>query len=192
MALLDDRPLRADARRNRTAIVKAARAVFARKGSAAQMDDVARRAGLGVGTLYRHFPTKQDLLDALAVDRFEQLARVATEAAAMADPWDAVRTFIERGAALHASDRALSEMLAESPRRMRDAATRSGLPELIEGLVVRAQEAGVMRPDARWEDIPMTFCAAGHADGPPRASWQRMLALVLDGLRAPGAAPLPD
>jgi AcrR family transcriptional regulator len=192
MALVEDRPLRADARRNRAAIVKAARAVFARTGRAAQMDDVARRAGVGVGTVYRHFPTKEDLLAALAVDRFEQLARFATEAAAIEDPWEAVRTFVERGAALHASDRALSEALAESPRRMREAAVRSGLPELIAALVDRAQQAGVMRADARWEDVPMTFCAAGHAHGPPRASWQRMLALVLDGLRAPGTAPLPD
>jgi AcrR family transcriptional regulator len=192
MALVDDRPLRADARRNRVAIVKAARTVFARSGRSAQMDDVARRAKVGVGTLYRHFPTKEDLLAALAVDRFEQLATFAREAAGLEDPWEAVCVFIERGARLHASDRALSEMLAESPRRMREAAVRSGLPVLIEALVRRAQEAGAMRADARWEDIPMTFCAAGHAVGPPRASWQRMLALVLDGLRAPGSAPLPD
>jgi AcrR family transcriptional regulator len=192
MAVIDDRPMRADARRNHAAIVKAARAVFARAGRSAQLDVVARRAKVGVGTVYRHFPTKEDLLAALAVDRFEQLSAFAAEAAAVEDPWEAVRTFIERGAALHASDRALSEMLAESPRRMREAAARSGLPELIEALVRRAQDAGVMRADARWEDIPMTFCAAGHAVGPPRASWQRMLALVLDGLRAPGTAPLPD
>jgi AcrR family transcriptional regulator len=192
MALVEDRPLRADARRNRAAIVKAARAVFARHGRAAQMDDVARRAKVGVGTVYRHFPTKEDLLAALAVDRFEQLAAFARQAAEIEDPWDAVRTFIVRGAALHAADRALSEMLAESPRRMRDAAVRSGLPVLIEALVRRAQEAGAMRADARWEDIPMTFCAASHAVGPPRASWERMLALVLDGLRAPGPSALPD
>jgi AcrR family transcriptional regulator len=192
MALVDDRPLRADARRNRAAIVKAARTVFAKYGRAAQMDDVARRAKVGVGTVYRHFPTKEDLLAALAVDRFEQLSAFAREAAEIEDPWEAVRTFIERGAALHASDRALSEMLAESPLRMREAAVRSGLPVLIEALVDRAQAAGAMRADARWEDIPMVFCAASHAVGPPRASWQRMLALTLDGLRAPGSSALPD
>jgi AcrR family transcriptional regulator len=192
MALVDDRPLRADARRNRAAIVKAARTVFAKYGRAAQMDDVARRAKVGVGTVYRHFPTKEDLLAALAVDRFEQLAAFAREAAEIDDPWEAVCTFIERGAALHASDRALSEMLAESQLRMREAAVRSGLPVLIEALVERAQAAGAMRPDARWEDVPMTFCASSHAVGPPRASWQRMLALALDGLRAPGTSALPD
>ena len=192
MALIDDRPLRADARRNRAAIVKAARAVFARYGRSAQMDDVARRAGVGVGTVYRHFPTKDDLLAACAVDRFEELVVFARQAAEIDDPWEAVATFVERGAALHAKDRALSELLSEAPRHMRDAAERSGLPGLIDALVRRAQDAGVMRADARWEDIPMCFCAAGHAGGPPRASSQRLVALVLAGLRAPAAAPLPD
>lgn len=192
MVLIDDRPLRADARRNRAAIVKAARAVFARDGRAAQMDDVARRAGVGVGTVYRHFPTKGDLLSACALDRFEQLVGYARAAQEIEDPWEALATFVERGAALHAKDRALSELLADAPQHMREAAMRSGLPELIEALVRRAQDAGAMRADARWEDIPMTFCAAGHAIGPPRASSQRLIALVLDGLRAPAASPLPD
>ncbi|MEA2126377.1 MAG: hypothetical protein QOI80_3159 [Solirubrobacteraceae bacterium] len=193
MALTDDRPLRADARRNHTAIVKAARAVFARHGREAQMDDVARRAKVGVGTVYRHFPTKEALLAACAQDRFAQLAEIAGEALEIADPWDALETFLQRGAQLHASDRALSQMLMEWPALMRQAASETGnLQPAIAELVARAQAAGRMRPDARWEDIPMTFCALGHVEGPPRASWQRMLALVIDGLRAPGPSPLPD
>jgi AcrR family transcriptional regulator len=194
MALVDDRPLRADARRNRAAIVRAARAVFARHGRDAQMDDVARRAKVGVGTLYRHFPTKEALLAALAEDRFRQLAGIATETLEIADPWEALATFMHRGTELHANDRALGELLVGEPGMMRDAAMATeGLQPAIEQLVTRAQAAGAVRADARWEDIPMAFCALCHVEGPPRASWQRLLALVLDGLRAPAGAPaLPD
>jgi AcrR family transcriptional regulator len=193
MAPVDMRPVRADARRNRAAIVRAARAVFAKYGRDAQMDDVARRAKVGVGTVYRHFPTKQALLAAIAEDRFRQLAVHAQAALEIDDPWAALTTFVRRGAELHASDRALSELLIAEPHLMRTAALASeGLQPSIEALVTRAQTAGVVRADARWEDVPMMFCALGHVEGPPRASWQRMLVLVLDGLRAPGGSPLPE
>jgi AcrR family transcriptional regulator len=193
MALVDDRPLRADARRNHAAIVRAARAVFARHGRDAQMDDVARRAKVGVGTLYRHFPTKEALLAALAEDRFRQLAALAQRALEIDDPWEGLVDFMHEGTKLHASDRALGELLVGEPGMMRDAAfATQGLQPAIEQLVARAQAAGAVRGDARWEDIPMAFCALCHVEGPPRASWQRLLALVLAGLRAPGAPPLPD
>jgi AcrR family transcriptional regulator len=185
-------PLRADARRNRVAILRAARAVFARHGRDAQMDDVARRAKVGVGTLYRHFPTKEALLEALAEDRFHQLAEYARAALEIDDPWQAFVTFVERGVALHANDLALSQAFAEKPGLMRASAAKADLGPLIERLVDRAKTAGVLRAEARWEDVPMIFCSLGHVHGPPRASWQRMLALVLDGLRAPGAGQLPD
>src|SRR3954465_6174363 len=90
VSTIEERPLRADARRNRTAIVKAARAVFAKYGRDAQMDDVARRAKVGVGTLYRHFPTKDALLAAIVEDKFERLAAMTREAMAMEDPWEAL------------------------------------------------------------------------------------------------------
>lgn len=192
MSALEERPLRADARRNRAAIVKAARAVFAKYGRDAQMDDVARRAKVGVGTLYRHFPTKDALLAALVEDKFERLAAMTREAMEMDDPWDALATLMRRGAELHASDRALSQAVGDRPDLMGAAAFKAGLPALFEELIARGHAAGAVREDARWEDIPMAFCALGHIEGPPRASWQRMLALVLDGLRAPGSAVLPD
>src|SRR5437868_2768342 len=158
MALLDDRPLRADARRNRAAIVKAARAVFAKYGRDAQMDDVARRAKVGVGTLYRHFPTKEALLAACAQDRFAQLAELAQEALELDDPWEALSTFMHRGTQLHASDRALSQLLMEWPDRMRQAANETpNLQPAVAELVRRGQAAGVVRADARWEDVPMVF-----------------------------------
>jgi len=189
MAIVEDRPQRADARRNRAAIVKAARAVFARYGREAQMDDVARRAKVGVGTLYRHFPTKDALLAALAEDRFRQLAGFAQDALAVDDPWAAFEGFLHRAAVLQSSDRALSQLLTEQPGLMRAAACERGdLLSALRTLVERGTRAGVLRADARWEDIPLTLCALSRiGDGPPGATWERLLELLLDGFRAPAA-----
>ncbi len=192
MSTVEDRPLRADARRNRAAIVRAARTVFAKHGRDAQMDDVARRAKVGVGTLYRHFPTKDALLVALVEDKFDRIAEIARGALELEDPWEAIESLLRRGAELHSDDRALMQAIADQPDRIASAAYAAGVPILFDELIRRGQAAGVVRADARWEDIPMLFCALGSVEGPPRASWQRMLALVLDGLRSPGAAPLPD
>lgn len=192
MSTLEERPQRADARRNRAAIVKAARAVFAKQGRDAQMDDVARRAKVGVGTLYRHFPTKEALLLALVEDKFTRMVSLADQALEREDPWDALETFLEQGARMHAQDRSLTQAIMELPDIAAAAAHASGIQERLERLMGGAQAAGVVRADARWEDIPMAFCALGQVEGPPRASWQRMLGIVLDGLRAPGAATLPN
>ena len=130
--------LRADARRNREAIVCAARELFAEKGMDAQMDEIARRAKVGVGTVYRHFPAKEDLLDGLITRRFERLAERAAEAvdtASQGEPWEAFRGFIEWSAGLQAGDRALSEAMATRSERMHDAAVASGLITQLERLL---------------------------------------------------------
>lgn len=191
MSTIEERPQRADARRNRAAIVKAARAVFAREGLEAQMDEVARRAKVGVGTLYRHFPTKDALVVALVEDKFARLAAVTRRGLEIEDPWEALATVLRDGARMHASDRALGQAVMDQPDRIAAAAYAAGVPILLDELVRRGQAAGVVRADARWEDVPMIFCALSNAQGPPRASWERMLSLVLDGLRAPGSDPLP-
>jgi len=135
-----------------------------------------------VGTVYRHFPTKEALLDALAADRFEQLAGFAQDALEVEDPWEAFEGFMRRGATLQASDLALSQVLADQPDLMRQAACERGdLLSAVEALVERGRAAGVLREDARPEDVPMVMCALARLDG----SWERMLGLVLDGLRAP-------
>ena len=107
------RPLRADARRNRERILKAARAVFSASGRDAHLEDVARRAQVGVGTVYRHFPTKDALLEALAREQFELLTQWSREAEEEPDAWDAFNTMVWRGAELQASDRALMEAVAD-------------------------------------------------------------------------------
>ena len=108
---------RADARRNREKVLEAARAVFSEQGRDAQMDDVARRAGVGVGTVYRHFPTKEALIEALMVAAFETIAAAAEEALEIEDPWEAFASVCWRGAETMAADRALSEVFASIPGR---------------------------------------------------------------------------
>ena len=192
----EERPLRADARRNRQKVLAAARAVFSEHGREAQMDDVARRAEVGVGTVYRHFPTKEALIEALMVDSFEAIAAQATASLEIEDPWEAFTSVLWRGAEIMAGDRALSEVFASIPGAMDDAsATVDGLRESTSTLMRRAQAAGVLREDALIDDVPMIMCGIGSATKKEHtcsAPWRRHLAIVLDGLRAPAASgPLP-
>ena len=198
----DVRGLRSDARRNHEAIVIAARDLFAERGTDAQMDQIAQRAGVGVGTLYRHFPAKEDLLDALIARRFERLAEGATEAVARAskgEPWEAFREFVEGAAAMQAADRALSEAMASRSERMAAAAESSGLIVQLERLLRLAKRAGELRKDLVVEDIPAMVCSVSSvavaAAEKPGWRWDRVLAIWLDGVRAPGTTrlpPLPD
>jgi AcrR family transcriptional regulator len=179
------RPMRADARRNRERILKAGRAVFAQYGREAQMDDVARKAKLGVGTLYRHFPTKEALVQALAQDKFDRLQAAAIEALETEDPWEAFAGFVRRAAEQMAADRALHEAVQHA--NARDAAERAGLRDSMATLIARGQAAGAVRADLVVEDIPMFMCALGSAismAGRDDARWRRYLELALDGLRA--------
>jgi AcrR family transcriptional regulator len=178
------RPLRADARRNRERIVKAAREVFAQYGRDAQIDDVARKAGLGVGTLYRHFPTKEALVQALAADKFERLQAAATECLGNEDCWEAFASFVRASARQMAADRALYEAVQGADAR--GAAEAAGLRHTVADLIRRAQAAGTMRPDFGIEDIPIFMCSLGAAvqmAGGDPARWEHHLELMLDGLR---------
>jgi len=187
------RAMRSDARRNRELVIEAARELMATEGLDAQMDDIARAAGVGVGTVYRHFPNKDDLIDALAQHRFERLAEFATEALAMDDPGPAFESILWRGGELQATDRSLSEVMRDRPEAMSAAAERVGMLELTREALTRAQEAGAIRPDAQAEDVPMLMCGLGTStpgsDGPfvTADSWRRHLAIVIDGLRADGS-----
>jgi AcrR family transcriptional regulator len=186
MSVTEERPLRADARRNREAILRAARHIFAKHGSQAQIDDVAKRAKVGVGTVYRHFPTKEALFEALAADKFDRLAQYAEESMEIEDPWEALVTFLKQAAALQANDRALSEVFRDHGDFMVCAAEECGLTELGDRLVQRAQDAGVLRKDIRGSDLGMICCSLGDLGAVPVWSWERMLDIVLDGLRPDG------
>jgi AcrR family transcriptional regulator len=180
------RSQRADARRNRERIVTSARRCMAKRGLDAQMEEIARGAGVGVGTVYRHFPTKDDLVEALASERFERLRELALEALEDADAGRAFDSFIRNAARIQDEDRALSEVLVSRPDTMTRAAVRVGMLELTDQVLKRAQKAGAVRKDAEARDIPMVMCALAGTLGTPHADSDRYIALVLDGLRAPG------
>jgi AcrR family transcriptional regulator len=195
MSVMEDRPLRADARRNREAILKAARVVLAKHGTAAQMDDIARRAKVGVGTVYRHFPTKEALVRALIAQRMETIASYVVEALDDPDPWHGLTTSLWRGAELGAKDRALSQVFSESGRNFTEcAAAQTELQSAAAELIRRGQAAGQVRPDARVDDIPVFMCGvtqAMHQMGHDPNAWRRHLQLIIDGLRAgPHNTPL--
>jgi AcrR family transcriptional regulator len=192
-----DKPLRADARRNRERILNAARECFGCDGTNAQIDDVASRAGVGVGTVYRHFATKDALVEALAADYFDEQTRLVREALTLEDPWDAFSGYIRKGAELLADYRALAQVAADRPALMQDAAQAAdrehGFFGLLEALLTRAQAAGVLRRDVQLEDVPTIMCSLGALQISPGgyANWPRLLALILDGLHTQDCGALP-
>jgi AcrR family transcriptional regulator len=189
------RALRVDAQRNREAVFTAAKQLFAEHGLEAQMPDVAKAAKVGVGTVYRHFPTKNDLIAAMAAERFERLADKARECLAMDNAWDGLAEFIRFAAQIQADDRGMCDVMASRRDLMAEAAQAADLPRLSDEIVKRAQESGQLRRDLEWEDIPMIACGLGSITtqtmGPAIGRWPRLVEIILDGLRAPGVAKLP-
>jgi AcrR family transcriptional regulator len=186
-----EKPLRADARRNRAKVLAAARAVFGDQGVDAQMDDVARRADVGVGTVYRHFPTKDALLNALAEELFDELAAHAREMLELDDPWEAFLRTMWFSAEKTAGDRAFAEILGASRAVMpMDCPGKKELTGTVEVMMKRAIAAGKMRPDVMIDDIGLIMCGIGSASAMPHPrpdAWRRHLGIVLDGLRVEAA-----
>ncbi|HWC25635.1 MAG TPA: helix-turn-helix domain-containing protein [Solirubrobacteraceae bacterium] len=190
MSTISPRPLRADARRNREKVVAAAAAAFAESGLEAQVEDIARRAGVGVGTVYRHFPTKEALVDALAVAHFGRLAGMIEAALEeRGDAWEIFSATIWRTATAAAGDVAWCELIGGHPSAVDAAASgRERLAAATATLVERAQRAGAMRDDVTVADIRTIMCGFGHVAAAQRAGapldWKRYLRIALDGLRA--------
>lgn len=192
------RPLRRDAERNRQRILKAAAEVFDERGLEVSLDEVARHAGVGVGTVYRRFPTKEELMEALFMERIDSIAALAEAAGDAADPWSGLVSFIEQVAEMLAGDLGLRQMLMFATYG-RDTVSyaRSRNAPLIARLVERAQAAGQLRPDLRQTDIPFIIFVLTEATQLAREVspeiWRRYLSLVLDGMRPQreGITPLP-
>lgn len=184
--------MRADARRNRDAIIAAARELFAAEGDGVEMADIAERAELGVGTLYRHFPDKQALIRELVVERFAELAACYRRRLESEDgSWGRLEGAIRDACAIQARDRGLAEALSASGLADHQPVARStpGLVESLDRLVSEAVAEGSARADLTWEDVVMCLCGAGHAitcqeDMP--GQWERLLEIQLSGLRAAG------
>jgi AcrR family transcriptional regulator len=179
---------RADKARNRVRILAVASDAFAAKGMETQMDDVAAAAGLGVGTLYRHFPTKEALMVALVDRKFERILEVAERGIEREDvePFENFAAVIREGAELAAADATAQDVLM----RAGDAIWTQVEPMLAElqaatqVLIDRAQAAGTMRADISAADVPMIMCGVSATMSVNKWDWRSYLEIILDGLRA--------
>jgi AcrR family transcriptional regulator len=184
-----DRPLRADAERNRQRILDAAADLFAERGLQVSLDEVAERAGVGVGTVYRRFADREALIDALFQARVEEFIGIAEEAAADPDPWHGLTRFIELGTEFHGRNRALKELMFSAPggRDWVDR-VRTRIRPIVGRMVKAAQEQGRLRPDLHTLDIPMITLMLASAmeftGGVGTESWRRLLGIVVDGLES--------
>ena len=190
-----DRPLRRDASRNRERILEAARELFAARGLEVTMDEIARHAGVGVGTVYRRFPQRTQIIEALFEQRMEDYLALAQRCLADPDPWHGLVEFFEQGLGMQAADRGLKELLVGHGHASEAGArVRARVLPLAEQLVTRAQTAGALRPDVGALDLPIISLMLGQvidfsSDIAPDL-WRRYLALLLDGLRS-DRSPLP-
>jgi AcrR family transcriptional regulator len=189
-------PLRRDAAANRERILDAARRLFADHGLEASMDEIARAAGVGAGTLYRRFPTKEALLDAILGDVLDRYHAFAQEALQQDDAFAGLEHLLERAVRLQLENRAFLDILA---LRLRDepqlAETRERIRPLVDRLVVRGQEQGTLRADLAPADVQVLLWELGRVVETTATCgtelWRRYLALMLDGLRADAARTLP-
>jgi AcrR family transcriptional regulator len=173
------KPLRRDAQANRDRIVAAAREAIAAEGIDVGIDEVARRAGVGVGTIYRRFPTKEDLVDAVLDDAIDELVAIAEECLAVEDPWRGFQTYVERVIDLHVANRGLKRVFASrGTDRLR---RRVGAP--VARLIARAQEDGSLRGDFKPQDMRLVFWSARGVLEIDPSMRHRFLTLLFDGLR---------
>jgi AcrR family transcriptional regulator len=191
------RRLRADAARNRAAIVAVARDVFAEQGLEAPLEAIAARAGVGIATLYRRFPTREKLVAAALIGKVAEYAEAAEQALAVADPWDGFAGFVLRICELQAGDRGLSDLLSmtlsadEQVEQLRQTANGR-----VVKLIERAKAAGRLRQDFAGEDLVLLLIATAsvmhvtRADAP--GAWRRFVFLMLDAFRCQDAPGLPE
>jgi AcrR family transcriptional regulator len=191
------RRLRADAVRNRDAIVAVARDVFAEQGLEAPLELIAARAGVGIATLYRRFPTREKLVAAALTEKVAEYAEAAEQALAVADPWSGFAGFVQRICELQASDRGLSDLLSmtlsadEQIEQLRRTAN-----DRVITLIERAKADGTLRQDFAGEDLVLLLIATAEvmhvtrADAP--GAWRRFVALALDAFRRQHSPGLPE
>ena len=184
------RPTRADALRNYERLIAAAREAFAIGGAATSLEEIARRAQVGIGTLYRHFPTRQALLEAVYLEELERLCVAAAQYSEL-PPWEGLTSWIQDLVAYLRTKRALADQLLEYLDRDSGffSGCRAALIAAGEPLLQRAQDAGVVRADVGLDDVLMTVSAIGKLPGAEPSQIDRVLAVTLDGLRygAPNA-----
>lgn len=190
----ESRPLRADAARNRELILRTAAEVFAEHGLEAGYDEIARRAGIGVGTVYRRFPERAELVQALFESQIQEIVAIAEEAGEKQDAFEGLAWFLEGAVERQVADRGLKEALVshicgDAHRTI----GRERIAPVIERIVERAQAAGSLRSDVGSTDLGMQVMVISSMSTPAQPDlWRRYLALLLDGLRCrPDQAKLP-
>jgi len=189
------RHLRADAQRNRDSLLAAARAAFAQEGLEAPLDEIARRAGVGNATLYRHFPTRDDLIAAVFMDRVAGNVALLERAQQNEDPWTGLTHYLEETCRALAADRGMTDVVAVGypTPELRALHTRANKARI--DLIERAKASGELRADSTPEDLALLVLAlAGiihHTGSAAPATSERFLSLVLDGFRAQAATPAP-
>jgi AcrR family transcriptional regulator len=189
-----NRPLRSDAARNRESLLTAAAEEFAERGLDASVADIARRAGVAKGTVFRHFATKDDLIAAIVLDRVNALNALGERLLEGPDPGAALLEFLTV-AVQQQQQRDLSFLQEAGELSAAVVQARSGMFQTIHALVGRAREHGAVRADITGSDVILLMCAPGYVTSfAPDASpglWRRYLAIIFDGLRPGGASPLP-
>lgn len=184
----DDKPLRADAARNRERILASAGEVFAARGLDASLDEIAAHAGLGVGTVYRRFANREELVEALFQERLDQVATLASGALDEPDSWVALRVLFEALGGLIAADQGLFEAMICRPESRGRAAVRERMLPIVGEIFRRAQADGHLRADVAPTDFPMLLrmlAAVAEFTREVRPQlWRRYLTIFLDGLRA--------
>jgi AcrR family transcriptional regulator len=188
--------LRIDAERNRSRIMQAAQADFADRGLDVPLEDVADHAGVGIATLYRRFPTREDLISACFERRLEEYVRAVEEALETPNAWSGFCAYVERVCSMQAADRGFNDVLTRSfanSKKLEEHRARGY--ELSVRMIERAQAEGTLRADFVPEDLVLLLMAnAGvvHAAGRAAAgAWTRLVGLLLDGFRSEGASTLP-
>jgi AcrR family transcriptional regulator len=193
----EERPLRADAARNRERVLTAAAELFAARGLEATLDDIAAHAGLGVGTVYRRFPNRDALVEALFEQRLDAIVAIAEDAAAEPDSWTALCSLLERLCEVIVTDRGLHEVFVCRQGADDSTVVRQRMTPIVTAVFDRARAEGHLRADALPTDVPlilhMVAATAEYAGQVRPDLWRRYLALLLDGLRAvrPADSPLP-
>jgi AcrR family transcriptional regulator len=195
----NEQPRRKDAARNRQRILDAAKEIFAERGLGVTLHDIAAHAGVGVGTIYRHFPEKQPLIDAVFEQHLAEMTALFEEALDNPDPWESIVWCHERLLEHQARNRGLKELLlgttADAPERGRE--IRAQLHPLAQRLIERGQVAGVVRPDCETQDFGLLQTMVGAvmdaAEDIDPQLWRRYFFIALQGLRPAGAPlePLP-
>jgi AcrR family transcriptional regulator len=190
------RPLRRDAERNRRRILDAARKLVAQRGLAISHDEIARAADVAVGTVYRRFPDKESLVEALYADRLDEVVAAAEAARDLPDPWQALVAFMTDTLEKQADNRGLGDLAYGTARAMKlSTQARERVAPVVDDIVRRARAAGVVRAGVGATDLAFVPIMVGavmeSARGIDDDLWRRMLVLLLDGFRSGQNTPLP-